>query len=138
MSFLRTFLIVGLFFGSVLTSRAQAIDLAELLAAPDFWEVPLQAKEEQFTAAGFRWLSAGRDTMRSEAKGLTFRNCEVYEAIIRAENGIPTQVILFFYNRGDAGALTRDDFENLILTTTDTLNEFISRGILQLARHRYR
>lgn len=115
-------------------SRAEPADLAALIEEPDFWTTSIAGKEAELTEAGFQWLSAGRDAMRSNRHGLTFKDRAVYEAIIRFKEEVPTEVILFFYNRGDAGSLSREDFERLIEETTGDLNALTGVALKERGR----
>ena len=68
----------------------------------------------EHASLGFRWESAAHDTAR--AQHLTFYELPVYETLARFEHDALTELTLSLYNRGDAGAVSVGEFQQLLTT----------------------
>jgi hypothetical protein len=92
-------------------SAEQKQTLDALILALDFWDLD-QDDLETRAGAGleFYWVSKDRASARSQAKGLTFQAQPVVEAIVRFSSNAVSEVMLSFFNRGDADAIGEDDF----------------------------
>lgn len=110
-----------------------AASLDELLKNPGLWAM----KQDDFVAAtpelGFRWTSTAKDSARSTADELTAFSLPVVETIARFEAEKLIEITVTIYARGDAGNLTKAEYDSLIKTSVEALNretgvKFTPRG----------
>jgi len=100
--------------------RAAALD--PLLLAPDLWKLDRAAFAAQTSAMGFQWVSTARDSARSVAPGLTFGSQQVVEIVVRFGSNSVTEATISFYNRGDAGDITEQEFEPRVASVCKELD----------------
>ncbi|MEI6714889.1 MAG: C39 family peptidase [Verrucomicrobiota bacterium] len=72
---------------------------------------------------GFRWNSQARDSARSAAPGMTLGGIPVVELLARFSDGKLSGITAAIYTRGDAGEMSRGDFEALVKRTVAVLSE---------------
>ncbi len=96
--------------------------LDSLLNRPGFWDSPSQTLQQELASMGFQWTSAAKDSLRAAHSGISVADQRGYEAIIRFVNDKPDSVTVIFYNRGDAGDLSRTAFEGLLEKVTASLS----------------
>ncbi len=113
----------GLLF-SVASSEAEVpkAPLDSLLSRPGLWEGSSQALAQELAPMGFEWTSASKDSLRAAHAGLSVANRRAYEAIVRFANDKPDSITVIFYNRGDAGDLSRNGFDTLLQEVTQSLS----------------
>ena len=71
---------------------------------------------------GFEWTSAAKDSLRAAHPGISVSGQRAFEAIVRFAGNKPESVTVIFYNRGDAGDLSRPAFESLLGSVTTSLS----------------
>jgi len=77
----------------------------------------------------FRWLSnqqkdAARYPSRGTGTGLTFLDMKIWESIVRFKEGKAARIEISLYNRGDAGVVSEESFEQMIVNATQKLDVF--------------
>jgi len=116
------------------TTDENAPLLDPLVLNPDLWE----ASSEGFVAAnkhlGFRWNSVDKESAQTTRKGATCFGLPVCQTVIRMNEGKATEAMLLFYNRGDMGEISRNDYENLIEKATEAISA--ATGVPMTARGR--
>lgn len=107
------------FFAAARCCSAQPLDA--LAGSGDLWKM----SREDFTGAakdlGFHWVSAAKDSAESSQPGLTLFGLPVYQAIAEFDGDKLKMLTLSFYNRGDAGELTKEKFQELLRKSVDAL-----------------
>ncbi|MGB8353106.1 MAG: C39 family peptidase [Chthoniobacteraceae bacterium] len=106
------------------TGEVTQVPLDPLLQQSDLWGPVTADFSTACKTMGFRWISTAQDTAQSVKKGLTLFNITVNQAIVRFAQGKPTEIGILFYNRGDAGELTRPAFEALKKQCADAITGF--------------
>jgi hypothetical protein len=102
------------------TLRAEALD--EFVTQPGLWQTARSGFVDTQRPLGFRWLSADEDAAQTTARELTLFSLPVNQVTIRFKNDLPDNVTVLFYNRGDAGELSREKFEALLQQAVDALS----------------
>lgn len=100
---------------------ARAASLDALVAREDLWKISRADFADASQGLGFRWVSAAQDSAESRAPGLTLFDLPVYEAVARLEGGRLQTLTVSFFNRGDAGDLPKEKFQELLKKSTDAL-----------------
>jgi len=94
---------------------APAIDLGEWLRDKGSWEIDRDEFMTRHRALGFRWVSAAdRQTARSIDRQLGLFGLPAHEVLVRFEDGTVSGITVSLYNRGDAGSLGEEQFEQLV------------------------
>ncbi|MEX1120113.1 MAG: hypothetical protein WEB60_15105, partial [Terrimicrobiaceae bacterium] len=121
----RACCLAGLLFVAT-TSQAETpkAPLDSLLNRPGVWDATSQSLEEELAPMGFRWTSTSKDSLRAAHPGISVTDKQAYEAILRFSGDKPESITVIFYNRGDAGDLSRDAFEGLLQEVTTNLSGF--------------
>ncbi len=101
---------------------AHAAPLEPLLAAKDLWSMKQAEFEVVAKGMGFQWTSAARDSARSDRQGITVFGEPAVEAVARFGDGTLREITVTIYARGDAGELTKDKYESLILSTKEAIS----------------
>lgn len=100
-------------------ARAQEpAGLDALLGRQDLWQVPAEA----FLQEKFQWVSAAQDSAQNLQS--SFLSLPAVQTIARFEQAKPVQVTVLFYNRGDAGTISRENFEKLVREAAAALTRF--------------
>ncbi len=81
----------------------------------------------------FRWTSATKDSARASGKDLTLLSLPLIEMIARFDAGKLAQLTAVLYARGDAGEISRENFEALLRQSFAALDahtkvKFTARG----------
>jgi hypothetical protein len=105
-----------------------------LIGGADLWTSARADFVNNNAPLGFAWNSAAEDVAQSRQKSVTFLTIPVYEAIARFEADKPKEIVLSFYNRGDAGELTREQFEALLRKCVDALSAYTKTKPVVLGR----
>lgn len=103
-------------------AEAPKAPLDSLVNRPGFWESPSQTLEQELKPMGFRWTSAAKDSLRAAHPDISVSGQRAYEAIIRFAGDKPESATVIFYNRGDAGDLSRPAFDSLLEGVTTSLS----------------
>lgn len=75
----------------------------------EFWKAPIAASVGRFPAIKFGWVSSDKTAARTD-RGHTFLDQVVTDTTIELAQGVPAQVEVMLYNRGDAGDIGREQF----------------------------
>jgi len=94
--------------------HARGQELDALVSAPDLWQTGRADFVEQHRDLGFYWLSASQDRAETHSNGLTLFGAPVCEAVADFHGEKLTAVTVSIYNRGDAGALEKDQWNALV------------------------
>ncbi len=98
--------------------------LDEVLQNDALWE----CGGDQFLAAyghlGFRWNSAARAIAQAYMPGLQLFQNPITQALARFETGRLKELDFLFYDRGDNGELSKDDFALLLGNCENALTRF--------------
>jgi hypothetical protein len=108
--------------GSPARAEAPQAILDSLVNRPGFWESPSLDLEQELKPMGFEWTSAAKDSLRAAHPGISVSGQRAYEAIVRFAGDKPESVTVIFYNRGDAGDLSRPAFDSLLDGVTTSLS----------------
>ncbi len=117
----------------MLDCSASAQSLDPLLLTENLWTL----NQDQFQAATqqlpFAWTSSAKDSARAAQKQLTLFNLPVYEVVARFEANKLKQITAFYFARGDAGNLPKDQFDTLVHNCAEAVSKaaatkFIARG----------
>jgi len=84
------------------------------VASETLWTVCPADFVASHSSLGFHWVSQAHDSAQSTLKGGMLFGIPVYQTIIRFDGEKPGEVTAFFYNRGDAGKIGKDEFTKLI------------------------
>jgi len=99
------------------------------------WQQNAPAFLADHASLGFRWVSTTHDTAR--AQHLTFHDLPVYETLARFDHDALTELTLSLYNRGDAGALSVEEFQQLLTAVDEKLTAWSgAKGIVFKAQER--
>ena len=101
---------------------SQSLD--PIVEKSDLWEVPADKFIEENEAAGFRWVSSAHDAAETKAEGTLLFDMPVNTALARFEGGKLREIDVLFYNRGDAGDLSKEKFQDLLKQCVDALSNF--------------
>jgi hypothetical protein len=73
---------------------------------------------------GFRWLSVTHDSAENSQPGLTLFQIPVYQAVVRFGGEKITEIVISFYNRGDGGDMSKENFDILNQKCAQALTAF--------------
>ncbi len=96
--------------------------LESIILAPDFWELNQDAFARKTGGLQFYWVSLDKASARSQARFLTFQSQPVVETIVRFSSNAVTEVMLSFFNRGDVGRISEDEFFRKVATLTNIIS----------------
>ena len=116
------------------------LNLDELLALPTLWELTPSKVESMLAVPGsdespfYQWLTTDKSGVRFSRR--PFSNVEVDlayangsipvdEAVIEFANGKAAKVTASFYNRGDSGAIEKEEFSRRFKTAGVTLGKVL-------------
>ena len=119
--FERTFICFYLFSNSLIAPYASGATSSNTIKAEEIflveghaWELSSPAWIQRYESEGFRWTSDQRRTARAYKQALSIFGHRVWEALVRFEEDQPTGVMLYVYNRGDSGELSKSAFAKLL------------------------
>lgn len=105
---------------------AEPVSLAPLVDRPDLWATKAEDFLNLPEAKGFVWNSQARDSARAAAHQgsmLTLFGLPVLEAIARFDGGKLVQFQATIYDRGDAGSITKEQYDQVVQATAVALNQ---------------
>jgi hypothetical protein len=108
-------------------SSAAIGSIDEILLRPNVWDSTPQELEPELKTLRFEWTSANQDVARSSLAGLAFQKHSLNEVILSFCSGKLVAARLVYYNRGDAGPLREDQFEELLGGITADLSALTGR-----------
>ncbi|MDF3130790.1 C39 family peptidase [Kiritimatiellaeota bacterium B1221] len=122
-AFLR-FLTAGLFFSTLLCADESAPLEYWLADNAPFWSWDSNTFEQNVGGLGFRWMDENKTAARAAPLSKPFFGQDAYETVIRFADGIPDNVMISYYNRGDATRpMSEDDFQAMVRTLMTKLTE---------------
>ncbi len=83
--------------------------LEPLVLAGGLWDAAGQAGIP-YAQLGFHWNSSARDILQTTLRGLTLFGLPVTQVLVRFAPGKPKEIEVLFYDRGDNGELSKEDF----------------------------
>jgi hypothetical protein len=104
------------------TVTATALD--PVLEAPNLWAMAPDDFMAEFGPLGFRWVSEAKRAAEVSRGELTMLGSPVNGVIVRFGESGPEEVTVLFYNRGDAGELTKAKFDELLVRTNAVLSDY--------------
>ncbi|MET0254019.1 MAG: C39 family peptidase [Terrimicrobiaceae bacterium] len=116
----------GLSLGAQETPPA-VVPIDPVVLRPNVWELTPQELEPDLKILGFEWLSADQNVARSALPGLAFQKRSLDEVLLSFRDGKLTETRLFYFNRGDSGALREDQFQELLSGITADLSALTGR-----------
>jgi hypothetical protein len=114
------------------TAGSETSKLDELLLRDDLW---VMSKDDFARAAanhGFRWVSTAKDAARSASPG-TFIGEKALEVIVRFCTNTVSEVQLSFYNRGDAGDITEEAYEQTVARINGKIRELAGKPVKEVS-----
>lgn len=87
----------------------RAAELEKLLEEPAFWKSDIPTIVGKTPDIKFAWVSSDRTAARTD-RGHTFLDMITVETLIELDHGVPGQVEVMLYNRGDSGDFSREQF----------------------------
>ncbi len=102
-------------------SSGAAID--SLLANPALWQMTRPQFAQQAQPFGFRWVSAAQDTAQT-TEHVTLFQIPTWQSIARFDGEKMKELSVLFYNRGDAGEITKEQFDALLKQAAEALSAF--------------
>ncbi len=102
--------------------------LGTILSSPEFWKLSQDAFMDRYDHLGFRWTSDTKDSARISGgvEKLSVEEGEIGETIVTFADGVPKQVQLSIYNRGDDGLISNAEKFNEKLQTWNKIISDIS------------
>ncbi len=93
-------------------AQDKSASLEEILSKPEFWKLSQDAFMDRYGRLGFRWTSDTKDSARVSGGGekLSVKDATVGETIITFADGVPKQVQVSIFNRGDDAYLREIQF----------------------------
>ena len=105
--------------------------LDSLFQSETLWD----ATADQFIALyqnlGFRWNSVARNIAQASGPGLLLFQNPIAQSLARFETGKLKEIDFLFYDRGDNGDLSKEDFELLVGNCENALNRFTGTPVTQ-------
>jgi Peptidase_C39 like family len=111
--------------------RQENAALDNLLKDPALWQIPRTQFIEQYRDLGFAWNSSAQDVAETRREGITLFGLPVYQALARFSSDKLSNVTVSFYNRGDAGEMRREQFEELVRKSADALSAFTGQKYVE-------
>ncbi|MEA3211591.1 MAG: hypothetical protein QOE70_4648 [Chthoniobacter sp.] len=112
---------------------AAAEPLDPLLTNPSLWTMKQADFETAAKGMGFQWVSAARDSARAARPGMSIFGMPAVEAVARFDAEKLKEITVAIYARGDAGGVTKDQYNTLVSTAVEALSKttgvkFTARG----------
>ncbi|MEM7012300.1 MAG: hypothetical protein AAF585_12525, partial [Verrucomicrobiota bacterium] len=111
---------------SAFTQAQEPKGLDGLVNDEAFWALPEDDFMKAYQGQGFRWTSADKSSARSDGKRtqLQLLGNQVGETIVLFEEGVPKQLQVSIYNRGDNGEIqNQEKFAGMVSAWKDKLTE---------------
>jgi len=114
-----------------MSQEKKLISLDDLLRSETFWSIDRTGLTQRPEMARFAWVSTNREAARCTA-GYTFLDEPVLEGVLRFGSNTISEVLLSFYNRGDAGDITEEAFEKRVATIDGKIRAFAGKPIKEV------
>lgn len=106
------------------SARAENPSLDALVTRGDLWTMKKGEFVQQSQGLGFRWVSTAQDSAQTMLRGLTLFGTPVVATNGQFGADQLKELTISFYNRGDAGELSKDQFQALLRKCVDALTTF--------------
>ena len=103
------------------SAACDAEELDALMLREDLWKMPRADFVSATPGLGFHWVSAAQDSAETKRPGLTLFGLPVLQAVAQFEGDKLQTLTISFFNRGDAGELPKEQFQELLKKSTDAL-----------------
>jgi hypothetical protein len=120
--------------GEFAAAQPAPVTLEEILQRPGLWQSGAPELEAELLPKGFEWTSAAKDSLRAAHPKLTLGGLKVYECLLRLSNGKPDALTVIFYNRGDAGDLSKEDFDAKLQEVQTMLSGLLGSAPIERGR----
>jgi hypothetical protein len=87
------------------------------------WQMNRAQFSQQAQPFGFRWVSTAQEAAQTTAR-VTLFQIPTYQTIARFDGDKLKEMTVLFYNRGDAGEITKEQFEALLKKAAESLTAF--------------
>jgi hypothetical protein len=123
----------GLSFGAQEALPA-AVPIDPIVLRPNVWQSTPQELVPDWNTLGFEWISADQNAARSALPGLAFQKRSLNEVILSFRNGKLAEARLFYFSRGDSGAMREDQFQEMLAGITADLSALTGRQPFERGR----
>lgn len=96
--------------------------LETLILSPSFWTLNRDAFAGKVADMDFRWVSTNRSAARSDSRSLSFQKIPVVETIVRFSGDTVSSVLISFFNKGDVGLISEDEFRQKVTAVTGIID----------------
>lgn len=103
---------------------AGAVTLDALFARERLWSTSPAEFEQLEAARAFRWTSQVKDSARAGEMELDLFGLPIVEAVARFREDRLVELTAVIYARGDAGSVSREQFERIVKKSIDAVSEF--------------
>jgi hypothetical protein len=110
-----------------LFAEQQQLALDPLLKNTQLWQIQREDFIDQYGELGFGWNSAAEDVAQTTQPDLKLFGLPVYQALARFGDGRLQNITVSFYNRGDAGELRREQFDELVRRSVEGISAFTGK-----------
>lgn len=104
-------------------ASAWAAPLDPMFAQPTLWAM----KQPEFMGAessmGYKWTSNAQDSARVYEKGITLFGIPAVESVVRFEGDKLSDITVTYYDRGDVGELSKDQYTVLLTNIRDAITK---------------
>jgi len=107
--------------------------LDPLLEADALWETPAQSSPH-YANLGFHWNSAAMDSLQTTLPGVSLFHIPISGALVRFAAGKPKEVDVLFYDRGDNGELSKEEFDALLQRCEAAISAFSNAAMTPLGK----
>src|SRR5205823_2709498 len=104
-------------------SQPEGPAIDSLFGSPALWQMNRAQFAQQAQPFGFRWVSTAQDTAQTTAR-VTLFQIPTWQSIVRFDGDKLKEIALLFYNRGDAGEITKEQFDGLLKKAAESLSAF--------------
>ena len=112
------------FFSLVAALSTRAASLDALFARERLWSTSPAEFEQLEAAQPFRWTSQAKDSARAGEMELNLFGLPLIEAVARFREDRLVEFTAVIYARGDAGSISREQFERIVKKSIDAVSEF--------------
>lgn len=103
---------------------SEAVSLDPLLTQPQLWSLQQADFAKLETAKFFSWTSQAHDSARAGERQLQLFGLPLVESVARFDSGKLNDITATIYDRGDAGDLTKDQFDGLVRICVEALDKY--------------
>lgn len=116
----RLSIAVSVFLGAFGLASAQPLD--PLFQDPGLWQTKGEDFVQRNAELGFVWVSSAHEAAQSTQEKLTLFSLPVLQALARFQGETLAALEIQFYNRGDAGEISKEQFQDQLRKSVDALS----------------